>query len=124
MSWVDIKAGGGKFYIVDFDTSCAGFPMYDPTLICNKTDYFDFDEHAYEKSKVILLRFLPEYMKQKSLSQREIDAFFDLIALYHFALQATIIEAYGLDCVDYAFLDKQLDWLYRWRDQCEKSPGF
>lgn len=115
------KTSDGKFYILDFDTSCEGLPMYDPTLICNKTHYFDFDERGYEKSKEILLRFIPEYLKYSSLSQREIDAFYDLISLYHFALQATIIETFGIDCVDNAFLDKQLDWLYRWREQCEKA---
>jgi Ser/Thr protein kinase RdoA (MazF antagonist) len=115
------KTPDGKFYILDFDTSCEGFPMYDPTLICNKTHYFDFDEHGYEKSKGILSRFLPEYLKYNTLSQTEINAFYDLIALYHFALQATVIENFGLDCVDNTFLDKQLDWLYRWREQCEKA---
>ena len=108
----------GKHYVLDFDTSCEGFPMYDPTLICNKTNYFDFDKRGYGRVKKILLRFLPGYLKYNSLSQAEIDAFFDLIALYHYALQATIIEMCGLDCVDNNFLDKQLDWLYKWREQC------
>ena len=27
------KAGDGRLYILDFDTSCEGFPMYDPVLI-------------------------------------------------------------------------------------------
>jgi Ser/Thr protein kinase RdoA (MazF antagonist) len=115
------KTPDGKFYVLDFDTSCEGFPMYDPTLICNKTHYFDYDESGYEKSKGILSRFLPEYLKYKTLSQTEINAFYYLIALYHFALQATVIENYGLDCVDNAFLDRQLDWLYRWREQCDKE---
>jgi len=57
-------------------------------------------------------------VKYNKLSQAEADAFFDLIALYHFALQATIIEMCGIDCVDGAFLDNQLEWLYRWREQC------
>jgi Ser/Thr protein kinase RdoA (MazF antagonist) len=113
----------GKHYVLDFDTSCEGFPMYDPTLICNRTNYFDFDKRGYKKAKKILLRFLPGYLKYKYLSQAEIDAFFDLIALYHFALQATIIEMYGIDCVDNVFLDKQLDWLYRWREQCGNEGG-
>lgn len=115
------KTSDGKFYILDFDTSCEGFPMYDPTLICNKTHYFDFDNNGYEKSKGILSRFMPEYLKYNTLDQKEINAFFDLIALYHFALQATVIDNYGIDCVDNAFLDRQLDWLYRWREQCEKT---
>jgi Ser/Thr protein kinase RdoA (MazF antagonist) len=111
------KTPDGSFYVLDFDTSCDGFPMYDLTLICNKTNYFDFDKRGYEIAREIFSRFLPGYLKYNSISQIEINAFFDFIALYHFALQATIIEMYGLDCVDNAFLDKQLDWLYRWREQ-------
>lgn len=38
-----------------------------------------------------------------------------MLALYHFALQATMIEINGLDCVDEAFFDRQLSWLYQWR---------
>jgi len=112
------KTPDGRLYVLDFDTSCEGFPMYDPVLICNMTHYFDFDKRGYGKSKWVLSRFLPEYRKHNALSQAEIDAFDDLIALYHFALQATVIENFGLDCVDSAFLDKQLDWLYQWRAQC------
>ena len=115
------KTPDGKLYLLDFDTSCEGFPMYDPTLICNRTHYFDYDESGYGKSQAILSRFLTGYTKYNSLSQAEIGAFFDLIALFHFALQATILEVYGLDSCDNPFLDKQLDWLYRWREQCEKE---
>ena len=104
------KALDSKLYLLDFDTSCEGFPVYDLTLICNQTHYFDFDERGYAKSKEALSRFLPGYSKHNHLSQAEIDAFYDMISLYHFALQATIIEIYGLNCVDNAFLDKQLDW--------------
>jgi len=117
------KAPDGDYYILDFDTSCEGFPMYDPVLICNRTHYFDFDESGYRKSKEVFSRFLLGYLKHNLLNQSEIDAFYDLLALYHFALQATIIEMYGLDCVDNAFLDKQLDWLYKWREQCESEVG-
>ena len=115
------KTPEGKLYLLDFDTSCEGFPMYDPALICNRTDYFNYDESGYGKSKAILSRFLTGYMKHNFLSQAEIDAFFDLIALYHFALQATILEIHGLDSCDNLFFDKQLDWLYKWREQCAKE---
>lgn len=117
------KTPDGRLYLLDFDTSCEGFPMYDVTLICNRTHYFDFDESGYGESKEALSRFLPGYLKHNPLSEIEMNAFFDLIALYHFSLQATIIEMYGFDCVDNAFLDKQLDWLYRWREQCESGAG-
>jgi ribosomal protein S18 acetylase RimI-like enzyme len=90
-------------------------------LLCNKTDYFNFDESEYIKSKEIFARFHQGYLKYSTLNKAEKDAFFDLIALYHFALQATIIEIHGIDCVGNAFLDKQLDWLYRWQEQCSND---
>lgn len=114
------KTPDGTIYVLDFDTSCLGFPLYDPVLICNMTNYFEWEEDGYQKSKKVFDRFLPEYRKYNPLSEREAQSFFDMIALYHFALQATIIELFGLDCVDNAFFDRQLDWLMRWRDQCER----
>lgn len=115
------KTPEGKIYILDFDTSCEGFPMYDPVLICNRTDYFQFKEEGYRESTKVFRRFLPEYLKYNTLTPEEIGAFYDLNALYHFALQATIIELFGMDSVDEVFLDTQLDWLYRWREQCERG---
>lgn len=115
-----LKTSDGCLYILDFDTSCEGFPMYDPALICNMTDYFELEEDGYAKSKKVYERFLPEYLKHSSLTETEIASFCDLIALYHFALQATIIELFGMDCVDNAFFDRQLKWLYQWQEQCKE----
>ena len=115
------KTPGGKIYALDFDTSCLGLPMVDPALICNRTHYFEFQPSGYETSRRVFERFLPEYRKHSPLSRAEIDAFYDMIAVYHFALQATILELHGPGCVDDNFLDNQLDWLYRWREQCERK---
>jgi Ser/Thr protein kinase RdoA (MazF antagonist) len=117
------KALDGKLYIHDFDTSCIGFPMYDPTLICDMTKYFEFDERNYEKSNNVFSRFLPEYKKYSPLSQMEIDAFHPLIAVQHFSTQATVMECFGIDCLSDADIDKQLDWLYKWREQCEREAS-
>lgn len=116
-----LKTTDGCLYILDFDTSCEGFPMYDLALICNITDYFELEDDGCIKSKNVYERFLPEYLKYSSLSKVEIESFYDLIALYHFALQATIIEIFGIDCVDNDFLDRQLKWLYKWQEQCTKE---
>jgi len=110
----------GKLYILDFDTSCIGFPIYDLALISNQTNYFDYEEEGLPKTTAIFKRILPEYLKYHSLSELEKDSLYDMIALYHFALQATIIEIYGLDCVDNAFFDKQLNWLKQWKIQCNR----
>jgi Ser/Thr protein kinase RdoA (MazF antagonist) len=112
------KTPDGELYVLDFDTSCEGFPLYDLALICNRTDYFNYDEMGYAKTKAVFERMLPEYKKHRTITQPEINAVYDMIALYHFALQATIIEMYGINCVDEAFLNNQLDWLRKWREQC------
>lgn len=117
------KALDGKLYIHDFDTSCIGFPMYDPTLICDMTKYFEFDERNYEKSNKMFSRFLPEYRKYRLLNQSEIDTFHPLIAVQHFSTQATVMECFGIDCLSDDEIDKQLDWLYRWREQCEREAS-
>jgi len=115
------KTPEGKLYLLDFDTSSLAFPMYDLVLIANRTDYFEYKEDGYEKTREVFLRVLEEYQKVRKLSEQEIGAFYKMLALYHFALQATIVEIFGLDCIDEAFIDRQLDWLYRWREECERN---
>jgi len=115
------RTPNGKLYLLDFDTSCEGFPLYDLALICNKTDYFNFDSSGYEETKTLIEKMMQSYLKYNNVSKEERAAIFDLIALYHFTLQATIIELHGIDCVNEKFLDNQLDWLYKWREQCENQ---
>lgn len=115
------KTAEGKLYLLDFDTSCLAFSMYDLVLIANRTNYFEYKEDGYEKTKEVFLRMLPEYQKVRKLSEQEIGAFYRLMALYHFALQATIVEIFGLDCIDETFIDRQLDWLYRWKEECKQN---
>jgi len=94
--------------------------MYDAALICNMTAYFDFDENDYHRSNNVLARFIPEYRKYNALTQAEIDGYHSLIAIQHFSTQATIMEIFGIDCIDADVMDSQLDWLYRWQKQCDK----
>lgn len=111
----------GELYLLDFDTSCNAFPVYDIMVMCDATDYFRLESGGYSRSKTIYERFLAGYSRQQTLSSAELGAFYDLIAVRHYQLQATIIEIHGLDCVDERFLDAQLDWLMKWRAQCEQE---
>ncbi len=70
----------GKLYMHDFDTSCEGFPMYDVALLCDRTEYFHFYARNYLKSKQVLVRFLTEYRKFRTVSGLEENAFCALIA--------------------------------------------
>ena len=109
----------GDLYLLDFDTSCRAFPMYDIMMVCNCTDYFTYDDTKYSETRRILKRFLTGYLQYKTVSERELFAFNDLVSIMHYQLQATIIEIHGLDCVDESFIDNQLDWLLKWKEQCQ-----
>lgn len=113
------RGADGRLYVLDLDTSCIGFPLYDLALICNRTDYFNYDENGLPKTLAVYRRLIPEYQKQNDLAGCTEGSLCDLVALYHFALQATIIEIYGMDCVNNAFFDSQLAWLNRWERQTE-----
>lgn len=111
-------AENGKVYIVDFDTACTAFPMYDIVLFCNRTDYFQFDTLGYARTRTRLGQFLEGYSQVRSLSRAEVEVLDVMIALYHYQLQATIFEIHGYDETTIPFLDRQYEWLCRWKDQC------
>jgi Ser/Thr protein kinase RdoA (MazF antagonist) len=108
----------GDMVIVDFDTSCRAFPGYDVILFCNRTHYFEYDDGGYEKTKVRLDRFLPGYLRYHTLSGDELSALPVLLGIYHYQLQAVILERNGYDAGIVRFFDKQYDWLLRWKEQC------
>ena len=114
------KTGNHTMYVLDFDTSCIAFPVYDIVLFCNDTDYFKFDSRRYERTRNRLKEFLKGYLRYCPLEQEELAAFNDLIAVYHFQLQATMLELHGYDSGTVNFFDRQYDWLLRWEEQGKK----
>lgn len=110
-----------ELYILDFDTSCYAPRMFDIMVMCDTTNYFDFDPKGIDFTTLIFNQFLEGYSKYISLSDSEVKSFYDFIAIRHYQLQATIIEIYGLDCIDEHFIDKQLRWLQNWRRQYAKE---
>jgi Ser/Thr protein kinase RdoA (MazF antagonist) len=117
------RSTNGIVYLVDFDTSCEAFPMYDAVLYCNDTDYFTFYGNRRGRTRALLERFLSAYGRENHIDPAERAVWCDMVALYHFQLQATMVEIHGLDCVDDAFFDKQLDWLRRWEGQRSGRGG-
>lgn len=111
----------GQLYVLDLDTACMAFPMFDIAVLCDATDYFTFHTSGYDAAARSLERFLMGYERIRRLTEEERASFYDWIAIRHYQLQATILELHGLDCVDEPFLDRQLDWLKRWREQCARA---
>ena len=102
-------------YVLDFDTACFAPQLFDIAVMCDTTDYFNFDKIEFHHTTEIFNQFMKSYSKYNQLNF-DIKQFYEFIALRHFQLQATIVEIYGIDCIDEKFIDKQLDWLKQWRN--------
>lgn len=113
-----LKTKDGALHVLDFDTACDGIALYDPALLCNSTDFFTLNDADFDRTRAAYAAFAPCYARHAGIPAPNERALLDAIALYHFSLQATILEIYGLDCVDHAFLDRQLTWLERWLTLC------
>ena len=116
-----LKAKDGRLYVLDLDTSCHAFPMYDITLFCNETNYFRYSDDGFDRSREWLKRFVHGYRKRRLLSDDEVNAFYYLQAIYHYQLQATIVEIYGIDCNGPDFEAEQLGWIISWLERAKAS---
>lgn len=111
-----LKTSEDKIYVLDFDTACFAPQLFDIAVMCDTTDYFNFDKNEFHHITEICNQFMKSYSKYNQLNF-DIKLFYEFIALRHFQLQATIVEIYGLDCIDEKFIDEQLDWIKQWRKQ-------
>lgn len=100
-----------KIYLLDFDTVCLAPRMFDVAVMCDMTDYFNLQIEDIKTAKAVYKSFLSGYTKKIDLQETEIASFTDWIAIRHFQLQATIVEMFGIDCIDNNFIDRQLKWI-------------
>ena len=105
----------GQIFLVDFDTVCRAPRMFDITVLCDMTDYFHLKQEDIRITKEVYRAFLSGYENYCALSREELLSFPAWVAIRHFQLQATILEIYGIDCIDKGFIDSQLVWLEQWQ---------
>ena len=116
-----LQNADGRIHLVDFDTVCNAPVMFDVMVMCDMTDYFNLKQQDIELTGEVYQRFLSGYSDYHKLSREEILSFPYWVAIRHFQLQATILEIYGIDCIDEGFIDGQLYWLNKW---LEEVPEF
>ena len=109
-----LETGSGDIYLLDFDTVCTAPRMFDVAVMCDMTDYFNLQEEDIRITEEVYKNFLKGYRRYQDLTELEQETFGDWVAIRHFQLQATIVEIYGLDCIDHNFIDGQLKWLENW----------
>ncbi len=110
----------GKIYIVDFDTACKAPLMFDVMVMCDMTDYFNLKQEDVKLTEDVYRKFLSGYSEYHKLSREEIISFPYWVAIRHFQLQATILEIYGVDCIDEGFIDGQFYWLNKWQEAMDE----
>ena len=109
-----IETPSGEIYLTDFDTVCRAPLMFDISVMCDMTNYFELKQEDIETTKKVYADFVSAYIRRRSLSREEVLSFPCWVALRHFQLQATILEIHGIDCIDERFIDWQLYWLNKW----------
>ncbi len=109
-----LETADGKIYLIDFDTVCLAPRMFDVMVMCDMTDYFQFRNDTVQTTKAVYKGFLTGYTGYMALTDGELATFHDWVAIRHFQLQATLVEMFGLDCIDDHFIDRQLKWLESW----------
>lgn len=109
-----LQSRDGQLWLVDFDTVCRAPLSFDIMTLCDMTDYFHLKQADIRVTKEVYSKFLTGYAQYRSLSHAELRAFPDWVAIRHFQLQATILEIYGIGCIDEGFIDAQLSWLHQW----------
>lgn len=109
-----LKNAEGVIYVLDFDTVCEAPRMFDVMVMCYMTDYFHLRIEDMSVTEQVFHDFVTGYARFMNLSQADKETLKDWIVIRHFQLQATIVEMYGIDCIDGAFIDRQLEWLKSW----------
>ena len=111
-----LQNSDGQIFLVDFDTVCRAPFMFDVMVMCDMTDYFILKQEDIKLTNEVYKKFITGYLDHRKLSREEIDSFLYWVGNRYFQLQATILEIYGVDCIDEGFIDGQLYWLNKWQD--------
>lgn len=117
-----LETAEGKIYLLDFDTICIAPRMFDVMVMCDMTDYFNLQAGDIITTKEVYKNFLAGYTHHINVTETERASFNDWIVIRHFQLQATIVEIFGIDCIDNDFIDRQLQWIKSWEEQLCAKP--
>lgn len=118
-----LETPDGQLYLLDFDTICHAPAMFDVMVMCDMTDYFHLKQSDIAITNTVYDQFLSAYLPYRVLTQTEQQSFANWVAIRHFQLQATILEIYGIDCINEKFIDAQLDWLKQWTNAANSHPA-
>lgn len=109
------------YILFDFDISSCAYSIIDIATLCNGTNFFKYDKSTYDSTKGLFERFYQGYCKKRIISNIEITAIFNFIAIRHYELIATLTNIRGLGCLSHSYLDEQFQWLIGGRNLCNEK---
>jgi Ser/Thr protein kinase RdoA (MazF antagonist) len=110
----------GQFTWMDFDRVSCSFPIVDMGWLADGTDFNVFDDGALDRSRRLFDVLYAGYSRERLLTDGEIKAVFDCVAMIHYDLWSSIVIANN-QTIQKEFLDQQHDWLMRWRELCART---
>ena len=111
----------GKYVLFDFDEASGDYPIVDVAYLSDATNFNCFSKKAYEKAMRMFERFYKGYSKERAVSDAEINAIFDIVAIRHYTIIGRIVRCQGPQCISQDFFDEQYEWLLKWKNLCEKK---
>ncbi|HBS44871.1 MAG TPA: hypothetical protein DEA91_11140 [Paenibacillus sp.] len=116
-----IRNQSGEYVLLDFDDASGDYPSMDVAYMSDDTNFNHFHESMYDQTMRLCERFYSGYSKVRVLSNNEINAVLDFIAIRHFQIISRIVRSQGLQCVSKEFCDEQYVWLMKWQELCAKK---
>ena len=117
------QTGAGEVVLFDFDVASNTSSVIDVAILSNASDFNRFEDGAYDQTLRVFARFYAGYRQECALTDVEIAAMFDFIAIRHYEIIATITACQGIAALSYPFLDQQYDWLMRWQELCARKAA-
>ena len=113
------KYRGGQFTWMDFDNASISYPMLDIGWMI-ETSYVVFKKESFERSRRVFEEVYAGYTTERTLTDGEVAACFHSVAIMHFGsiVQTALM---GHEYYTRRILDREHDWLMRWRECCSKS---
>lgn len=115
-----LQTKSNQYMLFDFDIVSHSFSVIDVATLSDCTNFNQLDESTYDSTRRRFEGFYQGYSKRRTLSDIEIAAIFDFIAVRHYEIIATITECQGLNDLSKSFLDEQFEWLMKWRTICNQ----
>jgi len=119
----DMHAGNtkyhkGQFTWMDFDKACLSYNVMDFGWLL-QTDWLKYHDESIERSLRLLDEVYTGYSMEKTLSDVELQASIHCVGIIHFEALGLDSKVYGKGTVHW-ILDREYEWLMRWRECCYK----